>query len=256
MQRDRGKARHGKGRRDGRRLAVELEEREDNGPEQQRHERERKHHQHAADEHSHAQERIAQLQHLLAALSLADGLADHDGRRRAETEADDEKQAVEVAHHGVRGEKLDGDRRIAEYNGQHAVAETPRRLIEDDGRGVFDEPAQHVPARAAECGEVKRDGPAAQRADGADEELRDAGAERRDGRALDPEHGKARLAEDQQVVQPRVQERRHAEELHAEGGVFHAALRADVDGREHVEHIGKADHAQIRRAENGQLVLV
>ena len=105
-------------------------------------------------------------------------------------------------------------------------------------------------------GQIQRNDPAADGADHADRKLADAGQQGGNGRTGHPQRGKAAVAENQQVVQPGVHQCGKAEQLHAEGGVLHAALGAGIDGREHIEHIGKTDDSQIRRTQQGQLVTV
>ena len=139
---------------------------------------------------------------------------------------------------------------------QQAVAQTPEQLVHQHRGGVFHEPAQHLAAGTRQRLPIQRDDPAAQGADQADNELRHAAEQRGDGCALHAQHGEAALAEDQQIVHAGVENGGHAEQLHAEAGILHAALGADVDGRQHVEHIGKADDPQVRRAQQGQVVLV
>lgn len=190
------------------------------------------------------------------ALPLADGLADHDGGGRAQTEAHHQKQAVQVAHDAVGGQKRHGHGGVAENNGEQAVAQAPKQLIHQHRGGIFHKPAQHFPAGPQQCPKVQGDEPAAKGADQADEELRHAAQQRGQGRTLHAQRGEAAFAEDEQVVQSGVQHRGHSEQLHAEAGVLHTALGTDIDGREHIEHIGEADEAQIRRTQQGQVVLV
>ena len=47
-----------------------------------------------------------------------------------------------------------------------------------------------------------------------------------------------------------------AEQLHAEAGILGAALGAGVHRGQHIEDVGNADDFQVRRAQNGQLVVV
>ena len=256
MQGDGGEAGDGQRRGDQGCLVIELEQGEHDGLEQQGHQRQRDRRQRQTHQDGDPQQGVAQVQHLLMALALADGLAHNDGGGGAQAEAHHQEQAVQVAHDGVGRQILHGVHGVAQNHGKHAVAKAPGDLIEQYGGGVFDEPAAHLPARVEKGPQAQGNGPAAQGADKAHGELRHAADESSYGGALHAQHGEARLAEDQQVVHAGVDDGRHAEQLHAEGGVLHAALGADVDGRQHVEHVGKSDNAQVRRAQQRQLVLV
>ena len=256
MQRDAGKARHRQRGGEVGAEVIQLEQRKDHRLEQQRHQHQRDHRQYRTDHHRDPRQRLGERHQLLPALPLTDGLANHDGGGGAQTEAHHEEQAVQVAHDGVGRQEFHGDGHMAENHRQQAVAKTPEQLVAHDGGGVLDEPAQHLPARTQQRLQIQRDDLAAQGAEQAHGELRHAAEQRGQRRALHTQHGEAAFAEDQQVVQTGVQHRGHTEQLHAEASVLHAALGADIDGREHIEHIGKADEPQVRRAQQGQVVLV
>ena len=189
-------------------------------------------------------------------LAFADGFAHQNGRCRAQTEAHHQKKAVQVAHNGVGGQHFHGVVRIAQNHRQQGVAKTPCGLIQNHRGGIFQKPPGHVHAGVEQGGQIQRNDPAADGADHADRKLADAGQQGGNGRTGHPQRGKAAVAENQQVVQPGVHQCGKAEQLHAEGGVLHAALGAGIDGREHIEHIGKTDDSQIRRTQQGQLVTV
>ena len=235
---------------------FQLEQREDHRLEQQGHQRQRHHSQHNAHKDRHPRQRPGQRHQLLPALPLADGLAHHDGGGCAQAEADHQEQPVQVAHNGVGRQELHGDDRVTQNDRQQAVAQTPEQLVHQHRGGVFHEAPQHLAAGTHQRLPIQRDDPAAQGADQADNKLRHAAKQRGDGCALHAQHGEAALAEDQQIVHAGVENGGHAEQLHAEAGILNAALGADVDGRQHVEHIGKADDPQVRRAQQGQVVLV
>ena len=145
---------------------------------------------------------------------------------------------------------------MTENDRQQAVAQPPEQLVHQHRGGVFHEAAEHLSAGMQQGFAVKGNDLAAYRADEADDKLRHTGDQRGDSRALHAQRGEAQLTEDQHEVQPGVQHRGHPEQLHAEGGVFHAALGTDVDGREHIKHVREADQTQIRRAQQGEMVLV
>ena len=64
------------------------------------------------------------------------------------------------------------------------------------------------------------------------------------------------MPENQQVIQAGVQDGGESKELHSKAGVLHGPLGAGINGREHIEHKGKANDPQIRRAQQRQVVAV
>ena len=256
MEGDGQKARHRQRRGDGGGLAVELEQREHHRHEQRRHQQQRQDRQPHTHQRREHQQRPAQVHDLLMAAALTDGFADYHGGGGTQTEAHHQEQAVEVAHHGVGRQHLHGVVGVAQDHRQHTVAEAPCRLIEDHGGGVLHEPLEHFPAGAEEGPPLDGQEPAADGTEAAHGELCDAGQQGSHGGTLNAQRRQAALAEDQQVVQPRVQHRGHGEQLHTEAGVLGAAPGADIQGREHIEHVGDADELQIRRTQHRQLMVV
>ena len=251
-----GKARHGQRRCNGGGLAEELKQREDHRREQRGQQRQRYDRQHGAGHDGKPQERIAQGHDLLLILPFAYGLAHQHRRGGAQTEAEHQEEPVQVPHHCVGRQHFHGVLRVAQYHRQQTVAKPPPGLVQHHRRSVFEKPPQHVPARPEKGRPPHPDAFVPQGVHHADEKFADAGAKGGDGRPLNAQHGKAQLAENQQVVQPRVDERGGAEQLHAEAGILGAALGAGIHGGEHVENIGDADELQIRRAQNRQLMVV
>ena len=256
MQGDHHKRRHRQGGGNGGGLPRQLEQREHHRHKHRGHQRQGHRRQPGPHQQGEHQQCPAQVHDLPVALALADGLADHHRRGSAQAEAHHQEQPVQVAHHGVGRQHLHGVVGIAQDHRQQAVAQAPGGLVEDHRGGVFYEAPQHLPPRPEEGGQVQGQNAAAQGAHQADEKLRHPGQQRGDGRALDAQGRQAAFAEDQQIVHPGVQQGGHAEQLHAEAGILGAAHGADIDGREHIEHIGKADELQIRRAQHRQLMLV
>ena len=256
VKRDGGKGRDCQCRGNGCRPAVQLEQRENIGLEHQRHQHQCQRRDGRSQHHCELQQAMAQGHDLLLALPLTDGLAHHNGGGGAQSEADHKEQPAQVPGNGIGRQEIHRNNGVTQNHRQHTVAKPPSHLVKEHRPGILDEPADHLPAGVAEGLYAQRQFFAAQGIDQTNGKLRDTGAQRGDGRAPDPQHGEAQLAVDQQIVQSCVQHRGKSEQLHAEIGILHAALDADIDGGKHIEHIGKADDLQIGRPQHRQLMLI
>ena len=256
MEGDGDEARHRQSGGNGGGLAEQIEHGEDNGHEQRRHQRQRHQSHGAAHQNGEPQQRLTQRHDFVLGLALADGLAHDDRRGGAHAEAHHQEQPVQIAHDGVGRQHLHGVVGVAQDDRQQGVAQAPGGLVQHHRGGVFQKAAHHVRPRPQETAQVQGDVPAADGADHADDKLAHPGQQRGHGRTLDAQGGETAVSEDQQIVQHGIQYRGKAEQLHAEGGVLHAALGAGVEGGEHVEHVGEADDLKVRRSQQAQVVAV
>ena len=237
-------------------FSEQLEQGEDHRHEQHRHQDER----HASHQNAHdyvkPQQGLAQVHDLLPTLAFANGLAHDDRCGVTQAEAHHQEQPAQVAHDGAGRQHLHGIVGIAQDNGQQGVAQAPGSLVQHHRGGILQKPVYHLRSRPQKAVQVQGDVFAAERAEHADNDLADPGQQGGDSRAPDAQCGEAAVTEDQQIVQPDVQNAGEGKDLHAEAGILHIALGAGVDGGEHVEHIGKADDLQIRRAQQTEVVAV
>ena len=253
---DGGEAGHCQSGGDIGRFPEELEEGENKRLEHGGHQNEGNDAQCAAHQHGEEEQTLAQGHDLLLGLAFADGFAQNHRRGSAEAEADHQEQTAQIAHDGVGRQHFHAVVGVAQNDGEHGVACAPDDLVDHHGGGVADEAANHIHTGTEEAAQIQRNALVAQCGNQADHEFHHTAQQCGQRRAGNAHGGEAELTENQQVVEHGVDKSGGTKDLHAEIGIFHAALNADIHRGEHIEHIGKADNAQIRRAQHAELMLV
>ena len=243
------------GRADGCCGRGEAEQRQDKGPQDQPEEQLLGKANGNAGAQRHQSEGLADGKSALA-VAHADLFADDYSRGRSHAEDAGSDHAVDAAGNGLRGDDLGTDGHVAHDHREHRGAKAPERLVEQHGRGVFDEIAEDVHSRAGDAAPLQRHARAAQGIDRADGEFQHAGEQRGDRRTADAKGREAQLAENQNVVAQRVEHGGRGKHQHAEAGVLRAALHADIDRGQGVEDVRNADNAQIRHCQHHQTGIV
>ena len=132
---------------------------------------------------------------------------------------------------------------------QHGHAQAPQTLVEEHGGGVLEKVPGDDSAGPQQELWLQGHPPVPQGVDRHNGEFRDAGQQRGQSGAGDPQGGGAQLAENEDVVQKRVQQHGDGEHHHAHEGIFRAALHADIDGAGGVEHVADAHDAHVGGAQ-------
>ena len=180
-------------------------------------------------------------------IALADGLAHHDGRGVRDAEDHNRGKLLNGVGDGVRGDGIPlAVCNMPEYDRLQRDGEGPRDLVDQHRAAVFENifgkravVREHVPQPEAQALVDEED------IDADDHEFKQPRRQRRNGRALDAERGRAEIAEDQHPVEEYVCGERREVDHHRYFYNLDRAQAAYKGVAESEGKIGVAEYAQI-----------
>ena len=195
------------------------------------------HAQGGAGEEAQGGQGLPRGEHLLCA-SGAHLPADDDGGGGGNAEAHHVHHLLHIGGDGIGGQDLGAVGHVAHDGGHHGGAQPPHGLVQHHGAAVQEEAAQHLPPRTEQGGEVHPEKPGDQHVDGDGAHLEDPGDQGGQGGPTHPHDRGAQMAEDEHPVEEGVQTHGGDEDVHAQLGLFHAAIGGNIHHRKAVEEAG------------------